>query len=79
MTIQKPYTQDNWQFEKHYFVLGINGHGHYWPTMLIRNEKNPQHPYPIYIRDSSPFKTLKAAVKFVENYINAEKLRESHE
>lgn len=63
------YTQPNWQFEKYYFELHQNGFGHYWPIMFTRNNQTNQHLYPIYIKDSDPFKTLKGAIKYVNVYI----------
>lgn len=69
------YTQDNWQFAKCYFVLSENAFGQYWPTMLIRNDRHDQYPYPIYIRDRNPFKNIKRAIKFVDDYIQAKGIK----
>ena len=66
----KDYEQDDWKFpEKNIeFYLAKNGLGQYWPCMVSKN-------YPIIIRDSNPFKTLNAAIKFVEKTITRLKLR----
>jgi len=69
MQLTNSYTQNNWQFDKCFFVLTKNAFGQYWPTMLIRNDTQEQYPYPIYIRDRNPFKNIKRAIKFVDNYI----------
>ena len=71
----QPYTQENWQFEKCYFVLTQNAYGQYWPTMLIRNDSNHRYPYPVYIRDRNPFKNKQRAIQFVENYIKSKNMQ----
>ena len=61
------YTQADWQTDTTLFYLTKNGLGMYWPKYAAK----PQHGCgwcQVYIRDSNPFKTLKGAIRYVENY-----------
>jgi len=59
------YAQENWTEGNQRFYCSQNGHGHWWPCMEMKGTEGGSW-YPIIIRNSTPFKTLKGAIKFVE-------------
>jgi hypothetical protein len=69
------YSPPEWHFEKRYYTCSQNGNGHWWCTMYTTHDpsKPKEHWYPIYIRDSNPFKRLNSAIKYVEKFIEQDK------
>jgi hypothetical protein len=63
------YSPECWKSAHRQYSLRANSFGQWWPTL----ETKPDYPGSgwgnIIIRDSSPFKTLKGAIAFVEKYI----------
>ena len=73
------FTRESWNSEKRQFRCGKNGFGQWWPVMYWGDPSKPfEHWYPVYIRDSNPFKTLSGAIKYVESYIEICAKREAH-
>lgn len=62
----KYYTLPEWEKEKYFYYLIRNGFGHWWPCMGMGSKNG--NSYPVYIRDRNPFKTLKAAIKYVNEF-----------
>lgn len=63
------YTEPDWNTPTEKFYCAKNGLGSWWPCYMVKNASSPDVPaswYPVIIRNSSPFKTLKGAIRFVE-------------
>lgn len=71
------YSPPEWHFEKRYYACHQNAQGAWWCTEYITHDatKPKEHWYPVYIRNSNPFKRLSSAIKFVEAFIAKREVR----
>lgn len=61
------YIGDNWESEKRRFSIVRNGLGSWWPKMEVLCPGCKGVVWvDVIIRDSNPFKTIEAAIRFVE-------------
>lgn len=61
------YTQPDWIGETWIYYLTKNGFGHYWPRYAAK-ATHSEGWCSVCIRDSNPLKTLKGAIRAVEQY-----------
>jgi hypothetical protein len=64
METNNRYTQPEWESENRRYYCMQNGLGQWWPGMEVRTTGGSW--YPVILRDSNPFKTLKGAIRFLE-------------